>query len=198
MRNPGRKLRPVSQSISLVVNREVSVRSDNPESLHSVQVATMSPASRRDEVFRLFAATRSVLVNNRKRRQLVTAELRRELRSHRETIRTVLMMIRRGWTASADDKTLHSTAREQEATGGVSESLQHLNERHSLPELLDGGLPQETRLLHAIQRHPEGVSIVDIGNELGVDFRRLLSSTDALLAAGQIDQVQELFYPAGR
>jgi hypothetical protein len=146
----------------------------------------------------LFAVTRSVLVNNRKRRQLVTTELRRELRSHRETIRTVLMMIRRRWKAPADDKTLHSTAREQVETRGASDSLQHLNERHSFPELLDSGLPQEKRLLQAIQRHPEGVSIVDIGNELGVDFRRLLSSTDALLASGQIDQVQELFYPAGR
>ena len=174
------------------------MRYDKPESLHGVQVATKGPARRRDELSRLFAATRSVLANNRKRRQLVTTELRRELRSHRETIRTVLMMIRRGWKAPADDKTLHSTAREQEQTTGATESLQHLNERHSFAKLLDGGLPQEKRLLHAIQRHPEGVSIVDIGNELGVDFRRLLSSTDTLLASGQIDQVQELFYPAGR
>ena len=68
------------------------------------------------------------------------------------------------------------------------------NRKHR--QLLAAGLRR--KILQAIQRHPEGVSIVEIGNELGVDFRRLLGSTDTLLASGQIDQVQELFYPAGR
>lgn len=174
------------------------MHSDNAESAQSMQVGTMNPARRRDEVFRLCAATRSVLAKNRKRRQLVSTELRRELRSHRETIRTVLMMIRRGWKASPDNKTLHTTVGDEAAMGAVGQRVEQLNEWCSVAELPDSGLPQERRVLHAIQRHAEGVSIVDIGNELGVDFRQLLSSTDALLASGQIDQVQELFYPAGR
>jgi len=157
------------------------------------------PVHRRDEVLRLFAATRSALANNRKHRQLLAADLRRELRLHRETIRTVQMMIRRRWKASADDKGLIGTARQQEAVRARGDFLDTLNEWPQLSGRPGNDcLPEDKMILQAIQRHPEGVSIVEIGNELGVDFRRLLVSTDTLLAGGHIDQVQELFYPAGR
>jgi len=178
----------------------------NSVGVHSVQLERTSPVHRRDEVLRLFASTRSALSNNRKQRQLLAehrqllaAGLRRELRSHRETIRTV-MMIRRRWKASADDKRLIGTARQLEAVRAGGEFLDPLNEWPQLSERLgnDCDLPEEKKILQAIQRHPEGVSIIEIGNELGVDFRRLLGSTDTLLASGQIDQVQELFYPTGR
>ena len=171
----------------------------NSDDVHSMQLERTSPAHRRDEVLQLLAATRSRLANNRKHRQLLAADLRRELRSHRETIRTV-MMIRRRWKPSADDQRLIGTARQQEAVRADDEFLDALNEWPQLSERLgnDCDLPEEKKILEAIQRHPEGVSIVEIGNELGVDFRRLLGSTDTLLASGQIDQVQELFYPAGR
>jgi len=170
-----------------------------PDDVHSMQLERTSPVHRRDEVLQLLAATRSRLANNRKHRQLLAAGLRRELRSHRERIRTV-MMIRRRWKASADDQRLTGTARQQEAVRAGGEFLDALNEWPQLSERLgnDCDLPEEKKILDAIQRHPEGVSIVEIGNELGVDFRRLLGSTDTLLASGQIDQVQELFYPTGR
>ena len=110
------------------------------------------------------------------------------------------MMIRRRWKPSADDQRLIGTARQQEAVRAGGEFLDALNEWPQLSERLgnDCDLHEEKKILQAIERHPEGVSIVEIGNELGVDFRRLLGSTDTLLASGQIDQVQELFYPTGR
>jgi hypothetical protein len=170
----------------------------NSDDVHIMQLEQGSAVHRRDEVLRLFAATRSALANNRKHRQLQAAGLRRDLRSHRKTIRTVQMMIRRTWKASADDKPPIGAIRGQKTVRADSEFPETLNEWPQLTEWLstDADLPKE--ILQAIQRHPEGVSIVGIGNELGVDFRRLLGSTDTLLAGGQIDQVQELFYPAGR
>ena len=172
---------------------------DSPQDAQNVQVESMSPVHRRSELFRLIAATRSALATNRKRRQLAATEFRRDLRSHRATIRTVLMMIRRGWRASPDSKSRDSGT-PQQAARGAGDSLGMLNEWPQLPELPDNDcdLPEEKRLLRAIQRHPEGVSILEIGNEIGVDFRRLLGSADMLLASGQIDQVHELFYPAGK
>ena len=170
----------------------------NSDAVHSMQSERTSPVRRRDEVLRLFAETRSALANNRKQRQLLAAGLRRELRSQRERIRTALMMIRRGWRAPADDKPLIGMAPQQEAVRAGGELLDALNEWPQLSELIGNhcDLPEEKKILRVIQRHPEGVSIVQIGNELGVDFRRLLESTHTLLASGQIDQVQELFYPA--
>jgi hypothetical protein len=150
-------------------------------------------------VLRLFDATRSALAHNRKRRQLRAADLRRELRSHRETIRTVLMMSRRRRKASADDKRLIGSARRQEAVRAGGEFLDVLNVWPQLSKRVDDcDLPEGKKILQAIQRHPEGISMVEIGNDLGVDFRRLLESIHTLLASGQIDQVHELFYPAGR
>jgi len=61
--------------------------------------------------------------------------------------------------------------------------------------------PQNLRSLALLSPESKAVRCCVLdhnSNELGVDFRRLLGSTDTLLASGQIDQVQELFYPAGR
>jgi hypothetical protein len=174
------------------------VLDDNSDGVHSMESERTSPIHRRDKVLRLLAATRSELANNRKHRQSLAAGLRRQLRSHRETIRTVLM--RRRWKASADDQRLIGTARQQEAVSAGGEFLDALNVWPQFSDRLgnDCDPPEEKKILQAIQRHPEGVSIVEMGNELGVDFRRLLGSTDTLLASGKIDQVHELFYPAGR
>jgi hypothetical protein len=176
------------------------VLDDNSDGVHSMQLERTGPVNRRGEVLRLIAAARSALADNRKHRQLRATGLRRGLRSHRETIRTVLLMIWRRRKAAADDRLLIRATRRQEAMRAGSELPDALNDWPPLSEPLghDCNLSEEQKVLQAIQRHREGVSIVEIGNELGVDFRRLLASTDTLLASGQIDQVQELFYPAQR
>jgi hypothetical protein len=153
----------------------------NSDGVHSMQLDQTTPVHRRGEVHRLLAETRSALANNRRHRRLLAAGLRRELRSHRQTIRTVLMRQRQ---APGDDKRRID----------VVDDWPDFSEQYGD----DCALPEAKKILQAIQRHPEGVSIVEIGNELGVDFRRLLVSADTLLATGEIDQVQELFYPAGR
>jgi hypothetical protein len=54
----------------------------------------------------------------------------------------------------------------------------------------------DTRVLSVIARHPDGVRALDVGNELGVDWRRVLEATRNLVAAGAIEQVDQHFYPA--
>jgi len=52
----------------------------------------------------------------------------------------------------------------------------------------------DARVLTVIARHPDGVRALDVGNELGVDWRRVLEATRSLVAAGAVEQVDQSFY----
>jgi len=54
----------------------------------------------------------------------------------------------------------------------------------------------DARVLTVIGRHPDGVRALDVGNELGVDWRRILEATRNLVAAGAVEQVDQHFYVA--
>ena len=56
----------------------------------------------------------------------------------------------------------------------------------------------DTRVLTVIGRHPDGVRALDLGNELGVDWRRVLEATRNLVAAGAVEQVDQHFYLAAK
>jgi len=59
----------------------------------------------------------------------------------------------------------------------------------------------QARVLRVIENHPEGVCALDLGNELGVDWRGVLGITRTLMDAGKVEQVEHEFYPveqAGR
>ena len=52
----------------------------------------------------------------------------------------------------------------------------------------------DARVLNVIRQHPGGVHAVEVGNELGVDWRCVLDSTRALVDAGLVEQVDLEFY----
>ena len=54
---------------------------------------------------------------------------------------------------------------------------------------------QKERVFFAIQRHPEGLSIVDIGNELGVDWRSLTGVVRFLVEERKIERIDSMYYP---
>ena len=56
----------------------------------------------------------------------------------------------------------------------------------------------DRRVLTVIGRHPDGVRALDLGNELGVDWRRVLEATRNLVAAGAVEQVDQHFYLAAK
>ena len=43
----------------------------------------------------------------------------------------------------------------------------------------------------------EGISLPDIGEALGVEWRRLIQPVKALLDEGRIEKVESRYYPAG-
>ena len=56
--------------------------------------------------------------------------------------------------------------------------------------------PLQTRVLRVIESHPEGVRPLDVGNELGVDWRGVLEAARDLVDAGAVERVDRELYPA--
>ena len=54
------------------------------------------------------------------------------------------------------------------------------------------------RVLRVIQDHPEGIRLVEIGNELGVDWRGLIGVVRALVDEGRVEKIDNVYYPAQR
>lgn len=54
------------------------------------------------------------------------------------------------------------------------------------------------RVLEVIERHPEGVRLVQIGEELGVDWRLLIAPINLLLEQGRIRKEDRLYFPRVR
>jgi DNA-binding transcriptional ArsR family regulator len=60
-----------------------------------------------------------------------------------------------------------------------------------------GDLPPDLlqlRVREIVERHPEGITIRDVGNELGVDWRHAVESLRVLTEAGIVEQVNEEYY----
>lgn len=58
------------------------------------------------------------------------------------------------------------------------------------------GLPSAARrILRVIERYTDGVRLVDIGNQLGVDWRVLIGPIRVLMDQGKVEKVENLYYP---
>ena len=54
---------------------------------------------------------------------------------------------------------------------------------------------KEEEILEIIARHAEGIRLVDIGNEMGVDWRALIGVTRSLVDSGRVEKIESLYYP---
>ena len=56
--------------------------------------------------------------------------------------------------------------------------------------------PTAEKVLEVVAKYPEGgIRLVDIGNELGVDWRTLIGSTKSLVDEGQVEKIENVYYP---
>jgi len=82
-----------------------------------------------------------------------------------------------------------TVAEEKEETAG--------KEEESLPppiaEEVESSL--EARVLETITKHSEGIKLVDIGNELGVDWRGLIGGIKSLVDEDKVEKTDNLYYP---
>jgi hypothetical protein len=66
----------------------------------------------------------------------------------------------------------------------------------SAPEPAQPSKPgRRERVLGTVRAHEDGIRLVDIGNELGVDWRTLVGVTKSLLVEGAIEKIDSLYYP---
>ncbi len=54
---------------------------------------------------------------------------------------------------------------------------------------------ETNRILRVIQKHPEGMKLVDLGNALGVNWRTLISAVASLLEEEKIGKLDSIYYP---
>lgn len=55
---------------------------------------------------------------------------------------------------------------------------------------------EQERILQVLKAHPDGIRLVDIGNQLGVDWRGLIAPTKSLLDEGKAEKIDYLYYLA--
>jgi len=54
---------------------------------------------------------------------------------------------------------------------------------------------QADRVLEVIAKHPDGIRLADIGNELGADWRSLIGVVKSLVDDSRIEKIDTLYYP---
>ena len=54
---------------------------------------------------------------------------------------------------------------------------------------------ETSQVLRVIQKHPEGIKLVQLGNALGVNWRRLIHAVSSLLEEGKIGKMDNIYYP---
>jgi len=54
---------------------------------------------------------------------------------------------------------------------------------------------EKDKVLEVIASHPEGVKLINIGNELGVDWRTLIGPTKSLVDEDEVEKIDTMYYP---
>jgi hypothetical protein len=137
------------------------------------------------------AAAHDALANRRRIRLAIAQQTRETLRSHRAQIRGaaegICLAARRSFTGG--DAVAY---REVEAKIQDCEE-----EKWDFSVEGDAALPiTKNDMVRVIEKHPEGVSLSEIGNELGADWRGLVNWSHRLVMDGKVEKFDDLFYPA--
>lgn len=137
---------------------------------------------------------RSALHHHRQLRQSFRLAMRRALHQHRaETIgglRAALAPVMPGELESAaENRTVQAPPVEHVGVWELCPETSTEIEEDSAVRLL------RIDVLRVIRAHPDGLGAVDIGNELGLDWRWVVGVTRDLIDAGLIQQVEHEFYP---
>jgi len=54
---------------------------------------------------------------------------------------------------------------------------------------------EKDKILEVVTRHPEGIKLIDIGNELGVDWRTLIGPVKSLVDEDKVEKIDTVYYP---
>jgi gas vesicle protein len=54
---------------------------------------------------------------------------------------------------------------------------------------------QKQKILEVVARHPDGIKLIDMGNELGVDWRTLIGPIKSLMDKDKVEKIDTMYYP---
>ena len=145
------------------------------------------PAAISKAVANLRAAAHAALVRSRSSRLQKAQETRKALQSHRARIRGLAQGIRRAARESIEGATAVVCEKKEADWDQTWAFTVEGDEALSVTE---------HDLVTVIEQHPEGVSLPEIGNELGTDWRSLANWSRRLVIEGKAEKLDELFYPA--
>lgn len=152
---------------------------------------TSNAASRSALVRRMRNDVRGALAQYRAARKNMAVDTRSSLRRNRAEIAASVGSIRYERRLTVDRATRSTT------NGRPSPIRTPL-----LPDKIDigpgcvaGHGSVEQKLLQTIRTHPEGLTMPEIGNEMGVDWRSLVNVAHRLVEDGTIERIEELIYP---
>ena len=131
------------------------------------------------------------LVGRLAARQKMLREIRSALRRHRSQIHASVQEIRNNCRRLFNAGAARNRSERTRANGFQLHvrSSTGAKRRFSIP------VYREESLLRTLRAHPEGIRLVEMGNEVGVDWRHLVQPVHTLADAGRIEQFDELFYP---
>lgn len=121
-------------------------------------------------------------------------DLRQATRKTLGQLASDLSAARRLWSAGSELRVFSKPATkvlEQPLQAGLSVQVREAS----------GGPPERERstdreqVLRVVKTHPDGIRLVDIGNEMGVDWRGLIALTRSLLDEGKVEKIEHLYYP---
>lgn len=143
--------------------------------------------------------SRTFLEESRERRRIMAIKSREELKVHRAKIRNALNSS--GGTGSTQredsDDFVFAYATDDELP--IAVAAPHPWECSTTRLQSTADLRSEgVHLLDTIALHPEGVTLADLGNELGVDWRSLIGTVRSLMNEGEIERIQQMFYAIKR
>jgi len=145
--------------------------------------------------------TQGDLQHLRRRRREVSGVVResvqREVAKIRDSANSLLEGIASDVSAAKRLWSSRSEVRDSSKAGteAVEQPFEAKPAARPAAELETEPFAQEDRILRVLKAHPEGIRLVDIGNELGVDWRGLIALTKALLDEGQAEKIGQLYYP---
>ena len=168
-----------------------------PFFVNVVEAIRASAATRGTAVRQVRSDARSALHHHRQLRQSFRLAMRRALHQHRAEMigglkAALAPVMPRELESTAEDRTVNVPPVEHVGVWELCPETSPEIEEDSAVRLL------RTDVLRVIRARPNGVGALEIGNELGLDWRWVVGVTRDLIDAGLIEQVEHEFYPVGK
>lgn len=126
-------------------------------------------------------------------------KLSSEDRSLEESVRKMvhelaadIRQARQIWTERLKNSLTPETVVAEEVVVERTEEVKRGPEMEAAPPL-----SVEEEILNIVAGHPEGIRLIDIGNELGIDWRTLIGASRSLVDEDKIEKIDNLYYPKG-